>query len=265
MIITNNLIFGREYGLDVDVINFISATGITDVNYTNSLNTLVTSLKSNEIYEFIQCWHIYFGNENKSKFNFIAPYDNDASYRLTFNGTGTVNNDGYLGNGINAYANTHFVSSVQQISGSIFALIAVGTNNIVIQPEAIEFGAFNSGYTSIITKLNNVDYRRRGVINFGAFADQTGVNEAKGIWTISQQTLMEFKRNNSLVATGTVATTMANVPYFDLSLNLFGSAYGYSSQRLQQRIIGQGLSSAKIAILTELVDNFENALGRKTW
>ncbi len=97
-------------GGDADADAFIAAAGITDATQQTALQTLVTTLKSDDVWD--KCNAIYpfvGGTATAHKFNLKDPQDTDAAYRLDFNGTWTHDANGAKANGTTSdFADTHW-------------------------------------------------------------------------------------------------------------------------------------------------------------
>lgn len=257
-----------QYGsvLDPNVQAFITANGITDSTYINALNTLVLGLKSDGLYSGIQAWWIFYGNATQSKFNFINPVDTDAGYRLTFIGGGTISNNGYLGNGTNAYARTKFYPSLVQNVNSNGMTIISRTNNTPIASDPVEIGCFNVFTQAQLLGLKNGS---NFVCRMNGSTISSSNTDAKGIYTGVRQSSSVTKliKNGSVINNG---NSGGNLNYMEVAImNIFLGidpyAYGYSNQELTQSIIHTGFSDAQVALLHSKFDAFESALGRKTW
>lgn len=138
---------------DATVYNASTAQEITGIEYWTAFNTFVRALKTalglawgvnnlstkiDAIYPFVG------GTATKHKYNLCNPLDTDAAFRLTFAGGWTHSATGALPNGTNAYANPHWIPSVngsssQQAFGAYFrnddtsgtqyfGVISTGTN-----------------------------------------------------------------------------------------------------------------------------------------
>jgi len=95
--------------IDTDAQAFLTATGITDATITSAIDTFVTGLKSNGLWnKFYAIYPFVGGSASSHKWNLKDPRDLDAAYRLTFYGGLTHNANGITGNGLTGYADTYF-------------------------------------------------------------------------------------------------------------------------------------------------------------
>lgn len=255
--------------LDVDANAYMLASN--NGRWQPVINSLFTDLKSQDLYNKIPAFYPFLGTTAaQHKWNAKNPLDTNAAFRLQFFGGGTHSNLGYQCNGTNAYANTFLVPSAVQNVNSNGLTITVGTNNNTIG-EAIEIGANSSGtsLSYVIAKLNNSTFKRTASFNQDSTrADQVGVNDAKGVFTGSKTSsnLQKLIRNSVVLSTGAGGGTLPSAKVYIGVLNIGDSSrYGYSSQRIQFTAIHDGLTDAEVVALHTIIDNFETAIGRKTW
>jgi len=260
----SNLVWEFGGGLDPLTTPFLTANGITDPTYSSAVNTMFASVRSAGLLSNIQAWWIFYGNATQSKYNALSPVDADADFRLTFYGGGTIDGNGWLTNGTNAYADTHFLTgTTQSVNSNGFTLIS-GTNNTPISGDPIDMGVLSLGSSFVALKNGGVSLFRLN--NFNLTSSNT---DAKGIFTATKQsaTVSKLIRNNTVIANGNSGgTSLAVINMYIGTLNL-GSPYssGWSNQRLQQALMHNGMSDADVGTLQGILDTFENALGRKTW
>jgi len=253
--------------VDSDAIAYITASSNTI--YQDIIDDLFASLKSNSLYTKIQAFYPFLGTTTtQHKWNGKNPLDTNAAFRLTFSGTATFSDSGYTPNGSTGYANTNFIPSVNQNVNSNGLTIVSGTNNAVVNSDVVDIGSFNSGTQKsyVIVKNNNSTYARIVGLN-STNISLTGTNESRGIFTGTKQsaTVTDFFINGSQVGTVSGGGTLPTVSCYIGAMNLGGSPYGYSNQRIQFTAIHEGLSDAEVATLHTIIDTFEAALGRKTW
>jgi hypothetical protein len=102
---------GRQIGVpivsDSDAQSFLNAAGITDTLQASAINTLVTDLKSSNIWSKMKAIYPFVGGSSTThKWNLKDPRDLDVAYRLTFNGGMSHDSRGIVPNGTTGYANT---------------------------------------------------------------------------------------------------------------------------------------------------------------
>lgn len=265
----NPYVFGSSF--DADAQAYITASGITSTDAKNSINYLIVNLKNNSLWTKIQALYPFFGTtDTMHKWNAKNPLDTDAGFRLTFFGSASFSYLGYqLANTNTMYANTHFIPSANQNINSNGITIVIGTNNPASTGEdTYEAGAINgSQYSFITSKRNNTNYGTRARMNNGLL-EITGVNESRGCLTATRQnsTVSKLIKNGIVLATDSAGGgSLPTVKSYIGALNLNGSAYGFSSQRIQIVIFHEGLSDSEVSTLHSIIDASETIAGRKTW
>jgi hypothetical protein len=254
---------------DTDANAYISAATLIGAEQESAYQ-LITDLKTAGLWTKIQALYPFKGTTAaQHKWNAKNPLDTNAAFRLTFNGTGTYSNLGFQTNGSNSYANTYFAPSANQNVNSNGITAVVGTNNTVNNDNAT-LGSYNSEsqMTVFTSKGDNTTFYRQSLINNrGSAIIQTGVNEARGIWTAMRTAATAGKmfRNNSLIGTGVGGGSLPNLNIYIGTLNYIGSAGGFSTQRIQIVAFHEGLSDAEVATLHSIIDLSEVIAGRKTW
>ena len=253
--------------IDYEPYNYINASG--NMAYETAIVNLFSSLKSNNLYNKIQAFYPFLGTTAaQHKWNAKNPLDTNLAFRLTFFGTGTFSNLGYQCNGTNAYANTYFNSRTNQSINNNGMTLVSGTNNV--KNDSIEIGCYTGGNDyNFLNVKRYTSNGERGFISAGIGVSQTGVFEARGIFTGSKTTQNNAKlyRNGTTIATTTTGNigTLCNLNNYIGVLNNNGSPYAYSPQRIQFTAIHEGLSDAEASTLHTIIDTFETAIGRKTW
>ena len=92
---------------DADAQAFITAAGLTNPTQQRAVNTLVLSLKANNIWTKMRAIYPFVGGTASThKWNLKNPLDTNAAFRLVFFGGMTHSANGIQGNGTNSYANT---------------------------------------------------------------------------------------------------------------------------------------------------------------
>jgi len=252
---------------DTDANASIAAKTLTGVE-AESEYALIVELKAKSLYTKCQTIYTFKGTTSaQHKFNSKNPVDTDAGFRITFTGAATFSNNGYQTNG-SGYGNTHFIPSASQTLNSNGMTIVSGTNNATASGDVVDAGSQNSGTQSsfIVVKNNNSTFQRAARMN-STVISQNGVNEARGIFTGTKQsaTVTDLFRNKVQIATGTSGGTLTTLPGYVGALNLGGSPYGYSNQRIQMLIYHDGLTDDEVVSLHSVIDLSETIAGRKTW
>jgi len=253
---------------DTDANAYISASGIsTDVAKESSARVIV-DLKKSGLWSKVQSIYLFKGSSsNNQKYNAKNPVDSDSAFRLVFAGSATFSDLGYQLNG-SSYANTKFIPSVNQSLNSHGVTLVCGTNNNAYTSDTYEFGSEVSASQSYLLSLKNNNSNYQKVIRLnGTYATIANGNESRGIFTAVKQssTVSKLIRNNTTIINTGSGGTLPNIADFIGSVNLNGSPYGYSSQRIQMVILHEGLSDSEIDILNSIINLSETIAGRKTW
>ena len=251
---------------DADAQAFITATGISGTNAT-ATNKLVIDLKAANIWTKMKCIYPFVGNTASSqKYNLKDPRDLDIAFRLAFTGGGTFSSNGYLPNGVNAYANTWFMCSVNSTASNISAGVYLRTNNI---GTGASFGAVtNAGEgTAINVKYtdNNTYYSAN---NFASNGGGNFVSDTRGLFIVNKfgATTTKLYKNGLTIATATPTTgNVAPAAYVFLGARsvIPSIVDGYDNKENAFSFIGNTLTDAEALALYNAVQLFQTTLGRQ--
>lgn len=263
--------------LDPNAQAFITAAGITDPTQKSAIDTLVLSLKANNLWTKLQAIYPFVGGTATShKFNLKDPRDLDAAYRLTFNGGITHSSTGALPNGTNGYANTYLASGLINYPTSTY--ISLGyysrtggyhtTGGNVIGSFGNPLGQATSARMLIRyvgasnTSLAAFNYRD-GIVAYGLGTDTLGTGMYIGSRTSRASKL--FARG-SLVGSTNGGSTAYDPPPYNIYLFAYNnrniSVANYTNKECAFAHIGVGLTDAECGTLTTIVNTFQTALGR---
>lgn len=258
-----NISTTNRVAVDADAIAYISAS--SNVTYQDIINDLFISLKSNSLYAKIQAFYPFLGTTAvQHKWNAKNPLDTNTAFRLTFVGTSIFSNNGYQLSG-SSYANTYFIPSVQQSLNSNGFSFVVGTNNTPIG-DCVDMGSFISGtQKSYLVARGGANKSLAGFNSVNV--ESVVTSQARGIFTGTKQssTVTDLFINGTQVSTSAGAGTLPTVNVYIGAMNLNGSVYGNSNQRIQFVAFHEGLSDVEVVVLHSIINTFEMLLGRKTW
>jgi hypothetical protein len=99
-------------GYDPDAQAFITATGISGAD-ADAINQLVIDLKDYSLWSLIDAFYPFIGGTSTTcKYNLKDPQDEDASYRMSFNGSWTFSSNGVVpsSKSISNYGDTYWSS-----------------------------------------------------------------------------------------------------------------------------------------------------------
>jgi hypothetical protein len=251
--------------LDPDAQAFITAAGITNPTQQTAINTLVVSLKAYGIWSKMSAIYPFVGGTATThKFNLKNPLDTNAAFRLVFNGGGTHSSNGYLPNGVNAFANTFMNhSTVLPLNSFQYGYYSRSTTTAVTEL----MGAYNSAgqYTQFVTNDTassitgdafNLSSRVIGAVpNFTGLLQYGRLNS----------TSLSIFRNGNLLATNTSGTGGA-APTLNIyigTLNYIGNPLLPTTLPCAFSYISDGLTNSETSNLYTAVQTFQTTLGRQ--
>ena len=169
-LISNGGVIASSGAYDINSGKLINAIkkdgGIVSEAVANAWNTLVINGKNNEwIYKCLALYPLIGGTLSSCKFNGIAPYDNDESFRITYNGVPDVSANGLSFDG----------TSVK------------GNCNTNIEPQSNGFG-----------------YSQGGGIFFYSRTNIAGTEHSAGMYSLNKGIWLSPKQATALSASGGV-------------------------------------------------------------
>lgn len=245
--------------IDSDAVAFNNAAGITNSTQADAINTLVSSLKSNNLWtKFNAIYPFVGGSASSHKFNLINSADTDAAFRLSFVGGWTHSANGALPNGTNGYANTFL--NPNAILSLTSSHVSVYSRTLAVNVE-VELGAFDgTNFTQLRSAANAVLGSTSSILNF------TTTTDARGFWVATKRANndREAYRNGTTQTTVTTndAALYPNLNIFLAARNDSGTAAVYSNKQLAFASIGSGLTDAEVSTLNTIVTTFQTTLGR---
>ena len=261
--IINPYVFG---GFDADAQAFITAAGITDNTQKTAINTLVLSLKSNNIWTKMKAiYPMVGGTATTHKFNLKNPLDTDAAFRLVFSGGWTHSATGALPNGTNGYADS-FLNTQLHLSLNSGHLSYYSRSN-TLNGNYIEIGSLKStpdSYTSIM--INGFGLGYVGRINNGAPYDNIANADSRGFFLTNRtaSNIIKLQKNSSILVNGTAssnAVSNLNI-YLGASNTGTGTQY-YTNRECAFASIGDGLTDTEAGNFYTAVQNFNTSLSRQ--
>jgi hypothetical protein len=272
MILANHgIISSSGASVDTDALAFITATGITDTTQKSAITTLVSDLKSYNIWSKMKAIYPFVGGTASThKFNLKDPRDLDAAFRLTFSGGGTHSSTGYLTNNSNAYANTFFSPSANQsLTSGSFGLYSRSSGfGMQFASNGIR-NALGQGVQMIIRRGDNLCVSVMWDEGTGGVASSGTSTDARGFYLINRTANNSLKlfKNNSIIAANTnnqSASGLQAQNYFIGGLNDGGNAmpFSYENKEFAFGLLGDGLSDSEESNLYTSIQSFQNTLGR---
>lgn len=247
---------------DADAQAFINAAVITDITQANAINTLVISLKNNNIWTKMKAiYPMVGGTATTHKWNLKDPRDLDSAYRLSFIGGGTHSATGYLPNGTTAYADTFLVPSTSGIllnSTHISYYSRTNTNTGV--DIASQYVTGDAGMTYLWVRDSGSSYSRINTLSNDYI--QTNA-DGRGLY-LSSRVLngsIYFYKNNVKTILNQSSTGLPTRS-IDIGSGSFDSSRNFGSKECAFASIGDGLFDSDSTNLYNAVNTFQIALGR---
>lgn len=244
--------------LDDAVVEFVAATGITDLTIIDSLQTLVVSLKNNNIWDkLLAIYPFVGGTSTTNKYNLKDARDLDAAYRIDFQSNFSFASTGVTGNGLGS-ARTFLNPSIDLSQNSFSVVMYSRTNS---DNTSYDFGATNGTSGISAQSRNGGRMYVRGATSIeidGASSSSAGLFYVRRTASSSFQ----FKPANFSLGgefNGTItSTTLPNEEMY------FGGLSGsnYSTREYAWLSIGDGLTSTEAINLGNAVITFQTDLSR---
>ena len=248
---------------DPDAQLFITATGISGTNAT-ATNKLVIDLKAANIWTKMKAVYPFVGNTASSqKFNLKDARDLNAAYRLVFSGGGTFSSNGYLPNGINSFADTFLIPSVdmagKQNNMSISAYIRTNNNG-----NYVDIGNSTLGYFNMSILMPRTTDTLNGGINTNANSNVANT-DSRGFFMIKRtsSSAVVYQKNSTFTSRSNTSSGLANVSFYVGAMHEGTNTVSYSVNQCAFASIGDGLTDAEATALYNAVQLFNTTLGRQ--
>jgi hypothetical protein len=243
---------------------FLFSTQITDNTIQTATNTLVSDLKTANIFTKMKAiYPMVGGTATTCKFNLVNAQDTNAAYRLVFSGGGTFSSNGYLPNGTNAYANTFLIPSTAYSvanSGHMSYYSRTDSNGSTER----EIGSLTGTiYSDLALRYSNTVHMRWGETSAPTTAaSANSLGFYVGSRTTSNTSKI-FKNGTQILISGNLAGGLTSVPFFIGAINLNGTPSGYySAKQCAFASIGDGLTDAEALAFYNAVNAFQVSLAR---
>jgi len=263
MILANYGIISSSGGVsfDADAQAFMTAASITDNAQKTAINTLVTDLKTYNIWAKMKAIYPFVGGTAAShRFNLKDPRTINAAFYLDFFGGGTHSANGYQPNGTTSYADTKLGANLLTSSNHL----SYYSRSSAVGVET-EIGMYNNLPTGIILQIraaaNYVSGQTGSVVNY------TTTSSALGFWIASKRsdTDREVYLNSSSQATS-ISPDNNTLDSFNLFLGARnnGGTGGqqFSSKETAFASIGDGLTDTEASNFYTAVQSYNTTLSR---
>lgn len=240
--------------VDPDCAAFLTATGITNPTISGAVCTLVTSLKSANLWnKFNAIYPFVGGTASTHSFNLR----NTAQYQITWSGGMTHNANGITGNGVNATGNTGLNNTV--LNNNSAHISSYSRTNV--DEQSIDMGS--GGFTGGIH--HSPRWPGLGAFYRAYFSGTPTVanTNSQGLYISTRTTSTASK----MYKNGAAIITQSLVSFAQDSQNIFiGSYQGsnfFTSRNLAFATIGSGLTDADASSMYTIVQAFQTTLGRQ--
>jgi hypothetical protein len=263
---------GGGVSIDIDAQAFITAATITNTTQKSAINTLVTDLKTANIWTKMKALYPFVGGTASThKFNLKDPRDLDAAYRLVFSGGWTHSANGALPNGTTAYADTKLnpftvFNNTTYNHMSYYSRTATGYNNSEYGMGVV-FGVSN--FCFVLRRLNNTQAFFSTFLGsiFMAASNSTG-SDAAGLLVGIHQSPTEVKllRRNVLQVrnSGGGTATQPNGNVFIGAVNDSNTTlFGYTNKECAIASLGEALSDTDATNFYNAIQTFQTTLSRQ--
>lgn len=247
---------------DADAQAFITAAAITDPTQQVAIDTLVKSLKSNNIWTKMKAVYPFVGGTASAhKFNLKDPRDLDAAFRLVFNGGWTHSANGATPNGTNGYADTK-ISPLSVLSQNSTHLSYYSRTNI--SASQVEMGLYEANKSVyLLYDFNGLGWK--------------GINSADApsgtIFTPTNGMLIGNRPNSTTEKyfykgnlSQTITRNSVGLSAFNILLGCYNTSNNplfYSTKQTAFATIGDGLTDTEAANLYTAVQAFQTSLSRQ--
>jgi hypothetical protein len=253
-------------GLDQNVRNFALAANISDSTIINSLDTLVSELKSNNLWnKFYALYPLVGGTADSCKWNLISTASFTVNYTGSFNFTST----GLSGSGITSNINTTFTPSVNSADWATNNSFGVYVNTNV--SGGIDMGAespFPASPAAADTYLSS-RYSGDVALFFNSSSLSVASTDSRGFWfgcvSGSSGTNMNLYKNGTSIASKSSPTTytITRALYFTANNPESGpNANDRTRRQYSLSFIARAFNSTEASTLYNIIQSFQTSLGR---
>ncbi len=267
---TSALMVAMGVGLDSTAYFEGTAFEITGIGIWNAVDGYIVAMKNAGLWAGAIAEYLMIAiDASTCKWNAKNPADTDAAFRLTFSGGNTFDGNGWTGNGVNGYADTHLKPLVDLSLNSTHINLYQRNSGAVSGANSRDSGCFTAGGNPCfhLTTKDGTN-TKSDQYNFGQRLSVNGLSrEGDFLASRTSNVLHTLYREGSSV--GTVVTTnvsaLPNQNFFlmNASTNNTTPIVGsYSNSILAYASIGPGYSAAQAAAKRTIIRNFQIAMFR---
>ena len=260
---------GRNVGApivaDTDAQAFLNAAEITSQTQASAINTLVTDLKSANIWTKMKAVYPFVGGTATThKFNLKDPRDLDAAYRIFWAGGVTHSSNGVQFGGVNGYADTRLNANSSMSINDFHISVYSRTNTAAVL--TYEFGVGNTAterlglglsWLSQLPEASAFSLVKNTIPNSG--------NRTDKYFILNKTSSSSFDLfANTSKTTNTITTaTKPNLNLWIGAFNYQNTGYYYSDKSIAFSSVGDGLTDAEATAFYTAVQKYQTSLGRQ--
>lgn len=245
--------------LDPDAQAFINATGISGLEAT-AINTLVIDLKSYGIWSLIDAFYPFVGGTaDTCKYNLKDPQNTDGAYRMTFEGSWTIDSNGVVPSAESSsnYGDTHWTPGGARNDSHHFYRYINQVNNITCNYAGV------AGPYTIMGACQQLEWFDGGEPSTGGgvVAGTAGFSQALNR-TASNLCRFNRKLENGFWFLSGQITTVATQSTNSMYIGAINGANFPERVRYASASYGQGLTITQMSNLDTAVTTFNTTLSR---
>ena len=261
---THGIVNSGGVSYDADALAFMTAATITDTTQKSAVNTLVTDLKTANIWTKLKALYPFVGGTATThKFNLKDPRDLNAAFRLQFVNGWVHTNTGALPNGVDAYADTFLVpsTSLSLNSTHISGYLRTNLNSEAPILSSENSGTYNDGLyiwpkqlaTGYSVRINDNTSQSGGTNSDDIRGFHVALRTASNV---KKYRLNNTERFNVTTASTALNTSSIYIAKSRNNANFFNNQIAFIS-------IGDGLSDAESNTFYEAIQAFQTSLLRQ--
>jgi len=260
----NGIIASSISGVDPDAAAFFArvtaAGGTLSATEKTAVNTLVVQMKADGTWTPMKAIYPMVGSSAAA----CAQNLKSSSFTGTFTSGWTFASTGVTPNGSSSYMQTGFIPSANLSVNSVHASLYLNTNNIALTGDPVDLGAFNNPTQALLILQSSTVTLAVNTRNLAASIATTQTTRL-GFTTSSRtsSTLTTLYKNGIDIVNGNSGGTLPTIETYLGGLNLMGSLYGATNNRIAFHSLGDSLTSTQASNFYTAVQAFQTTLSRQ--
>ncbi|MEP7141386.1 MAG: hypothetical protein ABI707_00890 [Ferruginibacter sp.] len=247
----------NPFTYDVDAKRFIDNSGISDSTQKVAINNFVIELKDSSLWtKFIAIYPMVGGSGNTTKWNLKDPRDADIAYRLTFYGSPVYAITGIIFPTTADYADSHLAdSAIGGFSNASISYYSRTQNNI----SGYDIGCTDGGppYNELSIYSNASDNSEW----FG-FSQHIFSANTTGLFMLSSSATNVTRYRNGVVVSSKGSPPANSFTNLTFLVGKSRITMHPGQKECALATLGNGLTDSQALTFYNIVQNFENTLGR---